>query len=718
MGLVAVALAFRFQAPLAVMTASALLLGLSLGSGHAASQHLRTEGLETRSFGHVVLSLETDSRKGATGESAFAHARFEDGREAFVYVDFPDEEPMLQGDVVMASGSCALPDWGNDEYLWQNGAHARFRVSSFERREAPQPLALLYAMRSRAIEGIGARDETRALLQALVCGYRRSIRDFPLYARFQACGLAHLVAVSGAHLVIVTSLMASVLRAARVARRISIAVLVCVMTSYFLFSGAAVSALRALLMSSAGLLALLGRRRPSALNALGLSMLFIIVTSPSSSVSASFALSALSTMGIVLFTPLVSHALASTVLARAPMLADALAVAIGASAMSQLLACSLFGMIPLVSLLANVACAPLFPVTCSLGLLSATCCLVAPPLSPLPLTAASLVTHMLCDAVTLLSRIPYSTVPVSLDTTAALLVTAVCAAALWLCWSRVKARHVAAPACALAIAFALHGALVAQEDAIIMLDVGQGDSFLVRSRGATLLVDTGNKDEQLLEQLARCSVTEIGSVLVTHSDDDHVGSLDALERGVHVERVIMADGLLQSQEPKNRDLCHQAASTAPEVVGVSAGDAFRVGAFKANVVWPNASADDGGNADSVCLLLEYDGDDDGLVDFRALFTGDAEAEQLESMIASGAVGNVDLLKVGHHGSKGGMTETQAGILGPEIALIGVGAGNRYGHPSAETLEILESIGCRVFRSDVDGQVKCALSPDAIRVELQ
>ena len=162
----------------------------------------------------------------------------------------------------------------------------------------------------------------------------------------------------------------------------------------------------------------------------------------------------------------------------------------------------------------------------------------------------------------------------------------------------------------------------------------------------------------------------------------------------------------------------RAQRTAPDIVGLAYGDAFHVGAFTAEVVWPYAYADDGGNADSLCLLVSYDGDDDGVCDFSALFTGDAEKDQLAEVMKSGAVSAVDILKVAHHGSKNAMTCSQVAVLHPSIALIGVGEGNRYGHPAPETVDMLEENGCRVYRSDLDGQVKCSLAPDSIAVSLQ
>ena len=251
----------------------------------------------------------------------------------------------------------------------------------------------------------------------------------------------------------------------------------------------------------------------------------------------------------------------------------------------------------------------------------------------------------------------------------------------------------------------------------MMLDVGQGDAFYVQSKGQSLLVDTGNQDGMLLEGIAKLHVAHIDNVLLTHADDDHCGSLDAIARAVDVDRVIVSEGMLHDNDAKCEDVISNAGKAAHEVVSLSYGDEFSIGSIQARVVWPQAYVEGGANANSLCLSLSYDGDEDGRPDFYALFTGDAEHDELAKIISSGDVSKVDLLKVGHHGSKNGMTLQEAEALAPRIALIGVGENNRYGHPSSEILAMLDEIGCTVYRSDVDGEVRCMLFPDGVRVSV-
>ena len=98
-----------------------------------------------------------------------------------------------------------------------------------------------------------------------------------------------------------------------------------------------------------------------------------------------------------------------------------------------------------------------------------------------------------------------------------------------------------------------------------------------------------------------------------------------------------------------------------------------------------------------------------------MFLGDAEKEELKAMLSEQRMASIDIIKVGHHGSKNGITAAEAERLHPEIALIGVGKHNRYGHPSEEVLNIFQDIGCTVFRTDEQGDIACSLNAENVSV---
>ncbi len=292
---------------------------------------------------------------------------------------------------------------------------------------------------------------------------------------------------------------------------------------------------------------------------------------------------------------------------------------------------------------------------------------------------------------------------------------------LWARWPRVSIGGLSGTAAAAVLAlFVLRLPLGMPTDAIVMLDVGQGDAFLVRSGANALLIDTGNQDSLLKAALARQRVGRLDAVAVTHSDDDHCGSLSVLGDVAPASALLVPEGLPDCSCKACSELMAAARTEglADALVELSPGDTVRCGKFSITVLWPERLADDGGNADSLCLLASWDGDGDGAAEWTALFTGDAEAEQLDQLTDKLPASGVEVLKVGHHGSKKSLDASLAERLSPKVALIGVGEANRYGHPSQNTLDFLEKTGCATYCSDESGDVVVAFSEDTLTVSTQ
>ena len=698
--------------------ALSLAVGVLLGGAQAHEVHTAADVWHDAENESVVITLLEDSRNRETFESALVEARSERFGTALFMARLPYGSPLFCGERYTTRASFSSIDYEQNRSAWQKGACGTLNIADLKSIEVSYLIDGIVSLRKRALDAIGAQDDAHAMIQAVVCGYRRNIEEADVYAHFQSCGLAHLISVSGAHLVIVTGLVASCLEMVRIPRRLSIALLVSTMATYFVLAGMPVSALRACIMSSLGLVAFFGKRRPSSLNAIGIGLFAIIAHAPSSSISPSLTLSALSTIGIVIFAPLITYWLDKTPLSHLSLVEEPLALTISASLLSQLYASSLFSQVPLVSPLANIACAPLFPLICGSGLISSLIGAVSVGALGWVISIPSLLSDVLIGIVKTIACLPYASIPIDINTVTALVITGFVACALWAWWPKHgKAIAFAGVIAAASIGLAL--ILISDySDKIVMLDIGQGDSILISSSGSTLLIDTGNKDTQLLTQLARQHIAHIDGVLITHADDDHCGSLDALQKAVVVDRVLVAHDMLNCKDEAAESLRDEASRTAPEVIGLSVGDRFNVGAFIVETIWPSSFTDNGGNADSLCVMVTYDEDRDGDPDIHALMTGDAEKDEVKSMIEQGSIGDIDILKVGHHGSKNSLTEEEALTLKPEIALISCGAHNRYGHPAMETLNTLEHAGSTVFRTDTEGAITCTFSPSGIMVRCE
>ena len=271
----------------------------------------------------------------------------------------------------------------------------------------------------------------------------------------------------------------------------------------------------------------------------------------------------------------------------------------------------------------------------------------------------------------------------------------------------------------LATVFLALGAFVTISDEnklyLAALDVGQGDALLLRDARSTILVDTGNQDALLKRCLARQGIYHLDAVFITHPDDDHCGSLSALMSVVKVDKVYVPSDLIECSCAKCAAVRKVAACKSATLVGVHVGDVFVTRRFRMEVVWPYEYSEGGGNQDSLCLNVSVDVDKDKLPDYSALLVGDAESGTLERLADSNSLESVDIFKVGHHGSAVSCNREILEKINPRIALLSVGEHNRYGHPTATTLSLLENQGSKIARTDKQGTIMCSFRNDGIRI---
>ena len=337
--------------------------------------------------------------------------------------------------------------------------------------------------------------------------------------------------------------------------------------------------------------------------------------------------------------------------------------------------------------LANLLAAPVLGILMPLGLAAGVA-------SPAPVAAdvlarlAGAVAQPLLAGVSWLSSLGLASVPVSVDLGLALLVTVLLSAVLLVAWPRPSGRLLAGGTL---VALALAGAVLLRlrwlaPPRVCVLDVGQGDAILVQDGGSAILVDAGPGDA-VGAALARNGVLHLDAVLVTHLHDDHYGGLSTLGPVLSGGEVLFGQGVSGSLTDEVK--CELSALAPGSVSEVSHGDVLRVGRFSLRVVSPLGSSDGSQNADSVQLALSFE---DGPRTLSGLLTGDGEKDELAAELGRGYVGDVDFLKVGHHGSAVSLGEAEARALSPEVSIASAGANNRYGHPRQECVDVLEKAG--------------------------
>lgn len=248
------------------------------------------------------------------------------------------------------------------------------------------------------------------------------------------------------------------------------------------------------------------------------------------------------------------------------------------------------------------------------------------------------------------------------------------------------------------------------ENEVTVVDIGQGDSIFLRDmRGRTVLIDVGgrvdfaakeawqersrqaNAERTLIPYLHSRGVDRIDSLVLTHTDTDHVGDVLEVAKQVQIGRIYVSPGSLTVP-----DFVATLKEINVPVHVVEVGERLPIFDSYLEVLYPDGTGD-GGNNDSIVLYGR-------LLKTNFLFTGDLEQGELD-LIESYPNLPVDVLKAGHHGSKGSSYPEFLDHIEAKIALVSAGENNRYKHPHQENLERFDSRNIQVYRTDQQGAIR-------------
>lgn len=224
---------------------------------------------------------------------------------------------------------------------------------------------------------------------------------------------------------------------------------------------------------------------------------------------------------------------------------------------------------------------------------------------------------------------------------------------------------------------------------IDFIDVGQGDATLITVGGERLLIDGGRSGTRIEERLTALGVTDLDAILSTHPDADHIAGLNRVLELFGVERIYLNGGTSDTQTFLTYIALVQAEGA--DVVTVARGDGIALGGLTLEVLHP-ASITGESNDDSAVVQLSC-----GAID--VLLMGDATMTSEASLVAASALDDVDVLKVGHHGSNTSSGSAFLDVVVPEHAVISAGLDNQYGHPHDEVVAALEASGAAIYLTD-------------------
>ena len=566
----------------------------------------------------------------------------------------------------------------------------------------------------------------RALAACGLCAYRPALYDFNIPRIFLRCGLMHLIAISSCHIVILSSFIDAFFKKLTAKPSIRCIASIFLLGVYALFCGLPASAVRSIiLVEQKYVMQCIGRKNHT-LSAASVVALIMLCVNPLLSNNIAFTLSLACIFGMNIFGGLAQYYAKITYkfsgygsvkkVLRKPL--ASVRNTMCATTVAQLsclpISCVYFGHFSLVAPISSALITGLFSLLSLFGVGA----IVLSSLKPVQDIVFYLVDFlgMLIEALaSFLSERSFASVSltdiswfVSLAVVAAMVL-------LYLLWPKGKRAvlyGVCVAACVLIAVASLYWRFFSPSR-ICVMNIGQGDAILVCDGIHSLLVDTSDGDV-VNDALERQHISYLDTILLTHLDEDHAGGVKYMVGSVKAGRVLVGEGITKKEKPELRQAIQKVSGNGS--YEVLYGDEFDVGRFHVRVVWPHKGykTNEANNA-SVELYVTYN---DGHNTLTTLLTGDAERDQTKETVITGDVGDIDFLKVGHHGAAKSLYPETARVLKPEVAVASAGKNNRYGHPKQEAIDILEEVGAKFYCTKDYGDVTVFPGEQGPRVSVQ
>jgi competence protein ComEC len=628
-----------------------------------------------------------------------------------VQLELPPARAPPQGAVLSLFAEVVEPEHDQDfderTFLRRRGVHVILRARGFRVVGSRGGVGGFADRLRRALVRslAGLTGERRAVLTGVVLGEDDGLND-NLRDAFRKSGLYHLLAVSGQNVALLAGgivIFGWLVRLPRLAIELTT---VGAIGAYVLAVGWQPSVVRAGVAGGLASVAWLTARERDPWWLLLAGAIVLLAWNPYSVLEPGFQLSFAAVTAIFTGAPWVVRRLEGYPVPK--WLAICIAVSTVCGVATAPILWVHFGAVPVYSVLANALAVPVVGLLLGLALVAG---LLAPVLPSAAFALAWIdgwLAAYLVACARIVARLPFA----QLTSGPALLALAGAAALAWIV-RRLRAPRGLRALVLLGIASV---ALVAWTSRagldpppppdglrVTFLDVGQGDGTLLEAPGVRLLVDQGPPEARTADQLRRLGIRSLTALVLTHPQRDHVGGAAEVLRKLRVGFVL--DPRLPTTGPEERAAIAEARDRHIPIVAARAGRAFRLGPLRVSVLWPDGPGFPGEdpNQRAIVLVVTY-----GRVD--VLLTADAESDVTLPLNPP----PVEVMKVAHHGSADDGLEELLDRTHPEVAVISVGLGNDYGHPTPSTVHALEAAdGLRLYRTDLDGRV--IVESDGMRI---
>jgi len=584
------------------------------------------------------------------------------------------------------------------------------------RAKASPPTDVLTRIRTRAGRSI---DKTFAddapLARALLIADQRQIPT-EMRDRYASAGLVHMLSISGLHVAVIAAAMELLFQVARMSRRVALLGAFVATGLYVAMIGAPPPALRSAAMLGVAMISRLAQRPTSPWAAWAVGA-FIPLVAPRTVVDVGYQLSVLGMCALVAAGSLWRRHL-STLTGWRGRIGRELVTSLVACLVTAPLVAWVFGRVSLIAPVSNLIAAPLITLAQPVLFLA----LVLAPVGWAARFVAQAV-HPLLFAFDWIAWAAAS-VPgaaITVTTTAVTAVLAACAALSLVvaCVSRYPSRPAVFAVGSLALMVLVPAMPLGRISGVELhvLDVGQGDAILLRTNtGRWVLFDAGpawngsDAGRKVVMPYVLRRGGSLESFVLSHPHNDHVGGAASILSAMH-PRSYWDAAFAGGAEAYIGSLA-VARKNGIDWHRVHPGDSIQIDGVTISFLAPDSVWTVGlkdPNLASTIALVQY-----GMV--RFLLVGDAERAEEDWLLARHAQLRADVLKVGHHGSSTSSSDEFLAAVHPALAVISVGAGNKYGHPSGDVIHALAHVGAEVLRTDEAGTI--VVRSDGARIEVE
>lgn len=717
---------------------NSLLARVSDKHAHAViTGQLTSDPIKTRMSADKPWAEDT-WRATLTIESIEARGQNQRDNQSIAIIGPRDIEDLQAGQTIKTSGQLRPTD---------RGESARAILFIHPNTTSANPPHGIYAWGSAMREKLRAAtshlpDDARGLIPSMVVGDTSVLPD-TLDQAMRDTSLTHLTAVSGANCTIIIAGTLMIIQPSqrwrpRTRRALRVIGALGVLAGYLIATGPQPSILRASMMGAVGLYGILQGRRNTGIAALSIAVIGLLLIDPWLARTAGFSLSVLSTAGIIIGSQPAANALQRWGTPRTPALALAVSACAQIACLPVLL--NIDPRLTIYSLPANIAASPLFPFVTIFGFLSLITVLTVPVLATPLIYAASIPATAIAAIARWFSALPAATVdwPPPAGFWIAFSVISALAIILW--WQRENLRshhRLIVTAVTITTIFTI-AALTPQAQTLrsrlgiahtqdwiaAQCDVGQGDAMIIRSQ-STVMIDVGPPGDAAKTCLNELHITTVDTLFLSHWHLDHVGGLPEVLEATNVENIIIPpyehptataqpalEAIEQAEIPtkigvKNSNQSpHESQREEDNQNGTIADITW-------SLLWPTQKsiqntppgADDGTTVNDLSLVIHFTIHREPEINIIAL--GDVETQGQRHLLNTWQqdldATNIDIVKVAHHGSAR-QSQPLAETLNPDIALIGVGEDNDYGHPSPQALALYDTEHTLLGRTDEHGRI--------------